>query len=493
MEPWQQRPRRSIWIFWVGLSITLAITLGLIGLIIWLVVTQNLAQLSVIVGLIASIVAIVSAPLIFYFTIFKKPEKPEPPSFPQKVQTETSNEVAPLWNVPYRRNLYFTGREEVLHTLHERLRSAKTTALTQSQAISGLGGVGKTQIAIEYAYRHHAEYQGVLWVNAESRETIIASFLELASLLKLPEQQEADQNKIVSAVRRWLTMHGHWLLIFDNADDLTLAEEFLPTSMTGSLLFTTRHQSAGTLAESLDIQTMAKEEGTLLVLRRAKLLAREQRLEQAKSEERTLAEQIVKEMAGLPLALDQAAAYIEETRSTLEGYLKAYQHRHKELLEERGPDLYKHTPVATTWSLNFKQIEQRDRAASDLLHVLAFLAPDAIPEDLLIAGASELGPSLEGIATDETLLDQPMRSLLQFSLVQRSPDRHLLSIHHLVQEIFRTRMLDETRQVWAERTVRAVSKAFPNVDFSTWPQCERYLPHALACTKLVEDFSLAFL
>ena len=77
MEPWQQRPRRSIWIFWVGLTSALAITLGLIGLIIWLVVTQNLAQLSVIVGLIASIVAIVSAPLIFYFTIFKKPEKPE--------------------------------------------------------------------------------------------------------------------------------------------------------------------------------------------------------------------------------------------------------------------------------------------------------------------------------------------------------------------------------------------------------------------------------
>ena len=127
------------------------------------------------------------------------------------MQTETSTEVAPLWNVPYRRNLYFTGREELLHTLHERLRSAKTTALTQSQAISGLGGVGKTQIAIEYAYRHHAEYQGVLWVNAESRETIIASFLELASLLKLPERQEgrSEQNR----ERSTTLAHYAWSLV----------------------------------------------------------------------------------------------------------------------------------------------------------------------------------------------------------------------------------------------------------------------------------------
>jgi hypothetical protein len=438
MEPQQQRPCRSAWMFWVGLSITLAITLGLIGVIIWLVVTQNLAQLSVIVGLIASIAAIVTAPLIFYFTIFKQPEKPETPTLPQRVQTETTTHASSIWNVPYRRNLYFTGREEVLHMLHERLSSAKTTGLTQSQAISGLGGVGKTQIAVEYAYRYHAEYQGVLWINAESRETIIASFLELASLLKLPEQQEADQNKIVTAVRRWLTMHDHWLLIFDNADDLTLTEEFLPTSTTGSLLFTTRNQSVGTLTESLDIQTMAKEEGTLLVLRRAKRLAREQGLEQAKPEERALAEQIVKEMDGLPLALDQAAAYIEETRSTLASYLKAYQYRHGALLKERGNDPYKHNPVATTWSLNFEQIGHSDHTASDLLHVLAFLTPHAVPEDLLIAGASELGPSLAEIATDGTVLDQAMRSLIRFSLVQRNPGLHLLSMHRLVQEVFRT-------------------------------------------------------
>src|SRR5436309_12130434 len=126
MEPQQQQPRRSAWMFWVGLSITIALTLGLAGVIIWLVVTQNLAQLSVIVGLIASIVAIVTAPIIFYFTVFHKPEKQEPPAPPQQKETEPAQVHSPptLWNVPYRRNPYFTGREEVLQNLHARLSAS---------------------------------------------------------------------------------------------------------------------------------------------------------------------------------------------------------------------------------------------------------------------------------------------------------------------------------------------------------------------------------
>src|SRR5215469_18002572 len=157
MELQQQRPRRSAWMFWVGLSITIALTLGLAGVIIWLVVTQNLAQLTVIVGLIASMVAIVSTPLIFYFTIFHKPEKQEALTLPQRKETETpqTQPPGPTWNVPFRRNSFFTGREELLNQLHTNLTTTKAAALTQAQAISGLGGIGKTQTAVEYAYRYH--------------------------------------------------------------------------------------------------------------------------------------------------------------------------------------------------------------------------------------------------------------------------------------------------------------------------------------------------
>ena len=286
-----------------------------------------------------------------------------------------------VWNIPYHRNLYFTGREDMLQVLHDHLIAAKVTALTQSQAISGLGGVGKTQIAVEYAYRHHEEYHSVLWVNAATRDTILTSFLELVASLDLSEKQESDQNKIVAAVKHWLSEHSRWLLIFDNADDLTLVEEFFPTSNAGNILLTTRNQTPGVLADSLTIETMSKDEGTLLVLRRAKLLARDACLEQAKPEDRAYAESIVDAMDGLPLALDQAAAYIEETHCRLDAFLEKYERRRAEILQRRGGTGRDHPlPVATTWSLSFTQVQQLNPVAADLLRICAFLAPDAIPE-----------------------------------------------------------------------------------------------------------------
>jgi tetratricopeptide (TPR) repeat protein len=430
---------------------------------------------------------------------------PETTSLPQPIQlsvtvqapsaspspTDQQTNQQTIWNVPYRRNPYFTGREEVLQHLHDRLRGTNAAALTQSQAISGLGGIGKTQIAVEYAYRHQEEYQGVLWVNAASRETIMASFLELANLLELPEHQEADQNKIVTAVRRWLTTHNYWLLIFDNADELTLTEEFLPASNTGSLLLTTRNQSVGTLAESLDIQIMEKEEGMLLVLRRAKLLAKEKSLDQAKPDERTLAERIVQKMDGLPLALDQAAAYIEETGCTLSAFLENYQRQRADILRRRGGTGKEHPlPAATTWSLSFAQVEQLNPAAADLLRVCAFFAPDAIPEEMIVDGANELGPLLARLKDDATQLDEMMETLNRFSLMRRNREDRTLSLHRLVQDAQIMDMDKRTRKRWVEQAVRAVNQAFPSVEFTTWSQCERYLAHALQCLTLIETYAL---
>ena len=216
-------------------------------------------------------------------------------------------------------------------------------------------------------------------------------------------------------------------------------------------------------------------------------------LSEASSAQQATAAAIVKEMDGLPLALDQAGAYIEETPSTLDAYLKAYQRRQTELLHERGKDQqYHHEAVATTWSLNFEQVEQLNPTAADLLRFLAFLAPDAIPEEMIVAGASELGPQLQKLATDETLLDQPMKVLNRFSLVQRDTDKHLLFIHRLVQAVLRATLTPKTQREWAERTVRAVNLAFPDVtNVELWTQCERVLPHALACADLINDYTLA--
>src|SRR5712692_3206269 len=133
-----------------------------------------------------------------------------------------------VWNVPYRRNPFFTGREEILSQVYNALNSHKAAALTQAQAISGLGGIGKTQIAVEYAYRNKHQYNAILWVNASSRDTFMADFVMLATLLHLPEQNEQDQEIVVAAVKRWLNINANWLLILDNVEDVKLVMEFLP-------------------------------------------------------------------------------------------------------------------------------------------------------------------------------------------------------------------------------------------------------------------------
>ncbi len=184
-------------------------------------------------------------------------EPPLPSDLPERV-----------WMVPYRRNSWFTGRETLLRALHERFTTDRTAVLTQGQAISGLGGIGKTQVAVEYAYRHREAYRFVLWINASTPETLLTSYVSMADQLHLPERSVKEQDKIVAAVFHWLSTHEDWLLIVDNADDLESVWSRLPTGSTGHVLLTTRDQLVGDM-ESFQVEQMEQNEGTLLLLRRA--------------------------------------------------------------------------------------------------------------------------------------------------------------------------------------------------------------------------------
>ncbi|MBA2679803.1 MAG: hypothetical protein H0U76_15580, partial [Ktedonobacteraceae bacterium] len=398
----------------------------------------------------------------------------------------------PIWHVPHRHNPFFTGREDLLTQLRERLTTTNNVALTQAQAISGLGGIGKTQTALEYAYRHRHEYRAILWVSAASRETLLAEFVGLASVLALPILQDQDQVLVVTEVIHWLADNEGWLLILDNADDLDVVEDLLPEG-SGHILLTTREQKLGTIAQRVEVGTMDRQEGMILVLRRAGLLAPGTSVEQVPEEQQLRAAAIVDAMDGLPLALDQAGAYIEETGCNLADYLKLYQdqERKTKLLSrpgKRSPS-YPHT-VATTWTLSFKEVERKSPAAADLLRLCAFLDPDAIPEELLTEGASKLGPVLGPTAADPLRLNDALEVLLSYSLIRRTPESRTLSIHRLVQAVLINGLAPRSRKLWARRTVHAVNQAFPEVDATTWAQCRRYLPHTLACVRLIEDCQL---
>jgi tetratricopeptide (TPR) repeat protein len=396
-----------------------------------------------------------------------------------------------IWNVPFARNPFFLGREDLLTRLHVQLQTQQTSALSQTQAISGLGGIGKTQLAVEYAYRFRQEYQAVFWVHAESTETLNASYTEMAQLLNLSEKSAAKQEVIVQAVKTWLQTHQGWLLILDNADEPDQCVPFLPRVVSGHLLLTTRAMALRRLGvvSPIAVETFAPELGALLLLRRAGLLPPDATLEQAVQQDQTLALQITQELGGLPLALDQAGAYLEATGMSLVSYLQIYQQHRADLLQERRGQEHDHPePVATTWSLSFQRVEERNAAAAELLRLCAFLAPDAISEDLLIRGGNLLGPLLSPLATDRYLLEKALEALRAYSLVARDSQRKTLAIHRLVQTVIRDSLLPEIQYEWMQRVVGLISSAFPPAgEIANWPECEQLLPHVLLCSNWIEQ------
>jgi tetratricopeptide (TPR) repeat protein/MinD-like ATPase involved in chromosome partitioning or flagellar assembly len=389
-------------------------------------------------------------------------------------------------NIPDR-NPFFTGREQVLSQLQEALVAQGRAAL------SGLGGVGKTQTALEYAHRHLDEYACTFWVTAHSREALFSGYNTIAGLLKLPLADAKDQTLAVGGVQRWLNSYESWLLILDNADDLAMAREFIPDGKNGHVILTTSARAVGALARLVEVQEMGAEEGAVLVLRRAKYIAEDASLETAVEADQAMAKEIVTRLGGLPLALDQAAAYVEETGCGLSGYLDIYRRHAPELLRLRGELGAGHTdPVATTWALSFENIEKTNPAAAELLCFCALLHPVGIPEEVLSKGANELGPALAAVGTDALLLNRALSEILKYSLLRRDPNACTFEMHRLVQIVLKQRMDESTQRRWAERAVRAINRAFPNVEFSTWALCERLLPQVRVCAELIDQWGFEF-
>ena len=388
---------------------------------------------------------------------------------------QRKQDLQTTWLVPYPRNPFFTGREKILSDLRQSLTKHKRAAL------SGLGGLGKTQTAIEYAYRHRAEYKAVFFVKSETRETLIADFVNIAVALNLPSAQAQQQEAAVAEVKRWLETSFGWLLILDNADHPALAKEFLPSESSGRVLLTTRARALGPIADPLAMPEMPPEEGALLLLRRAKLSETDQ----------PLAVQISKELGGLPLALDQAGAFIEETPSTLAEYLALYKSERSQLLAERGT-LGDHPSVAVTFSLAFAKTAENSPAAADLIRLCAFLAPEAIPEEIITTGAEHLGENLGPAAQNAFNFSKVLKEATRFSLLDRNAENKMLDIHRLVQMVIRDGMPETEQKDWAERAVRAMVKTFPYVEFKNWGFCQTLLPHAQACAELIDFWSFAF-
>ena len=313
----------------------------------------------------------------------------------------------------------------------------------------------------------------------------MASFVSMVDLLDLASQQERDQSKLVAAALNWLNTHRDWLLIIDNVEDLELVKGFLPTARRGSLLFTTRLQTLGTLASSREVEPMSLEEGMELLLRRSGYVRRDASRQQLSPSDEAIARTLVGAMDGLPLALDQAGAYIEKTHTSLSEFLHLFQTYPIQVLGERDGHADHPLSVVKTFTLSFERLHQANPAAADLLTLCCFLAPDAIPEALLTEHATHLSPSLQAVVSHPLQFNALCNDLLAYSLIQRDAQTRTITIHRLVQAILKRSLPEDTQQEWAQRALNLVNQAFPKGDFATWAQCERYLAQALACVPLM--------
>ncbi len=400
-----------------------------------------------------------------------------------------------MHNLPFRRNPLFTGREDQFKQLNQCLLENGRAALAQIAIITGLGGIGKTQLALEYAYRHHPDvYQAVFWMNAADEASLQTGYATLAEKLDLPEKDGQKIETIVQAVKDWLADHTNWLLIMDNADNLPLARSFFPKADHGHILLTTRSQMVGDVAgEIIELDNMKSEEGLLFLLLRSlpplrsQLLENKTKLDTVPADIRNAASQVVALLDGHPLALDHAGAYIEDTGKSFSKYIQLYREERRRLLnrrssqedETKGKYSYHRETVAVTFRLCFRQARKRQPLATNILRFCAFLHPDAIPEELFEHD--------ESFKYDADALSKGITALLRYSLLKPNVQAQTYSMHRLVQGVVIDAMAPNLQRQWRERVVHALYAAFPKVSFKEWRWCERLLPHALVCATWKED------
>ena len=371
------------------------------------------------------------------------------------------------------RPVLLAGREQLLADL-DALLSTGDRSRPRSVALCGLGGAGKTSVAVEYAHRHLPEV-GLAWQFAAGDATVLAAgFGELAA--QLGARDVFDARDPVASVHGLLAAFpAGWLLVFDNAPDRASVETFLPPNGPGRVLITSQNPS-WPHGQALDVPVLDVEISAKFLVSRTG------------DPDKQAAIELAEELGGLPLALEQAAAYIQATVDSLAGYLAEFRRRRADLLPRGEPVGYTGT-VAAAWSLAFAQVEESAPGAAGLLRLLAFCAPDAVPVGLLLQSrpglAGQLSPAVAEVLApllgDALAVKDAVAALRRYSLVRPAGDR-TVTVHRLVQAVTADQMPDELRDAWRQAAAAVVEAALPDDarQPGTWPVFAALLPHAQA-------------
>jgi len=378
-------------------------------------------------------------------------------------------------NLPAR-NLNFTGRGALLERLRAQLRRQPGAVVTQAEAIHGLGGVGKTQLALEFAHRYHADYEVIWWIAAEQPASVTAELAALAQ--ELGVEQAADQAEMVTMLFKELRVRRGWLLVYDNAERPDRLAGLLPPGGDGRVLVTSRYGAWGRLGSSLRLDVLPREESVALLSKRTG------------ASNQVALDELAELLGDLPLALEEAAAYLEETQVGLDEYLQLVRDRARELFGLDQPPADNQRRVATVWSVSLDRVHWEAPAAEALLSLCAFLAPD-IPRGLPREQPQVLPEGLAEAVRDSLVYNRMLAVVGRYSLVTMSPT--VVAVHRLVQAVIQARLGEDGERRWSETAVALIRQSFPNESWevASWPTCERLFPHALVAAGHAERLGVA--
>jgi len=374
--------------------------------------------------------------------------------------------------VPYQQNPRFTGRTKLLEALKDKMYTDVPRHFNHRVALYGIGGVGKTQCALEYAYLNRDVYERIYWIAATTQASLLSGFQRIAKKAQLPGLENATLTEIAETVLAWLRSEKSWLVVIDNLDDVTVVDGLLPENGPEKhTLITTRNPNTlGIPAEALEVPLLTAEDSIELfsVLSLVPI--------HPDTPEWQTAVEIVKELGYLPLAIEQAAAYVREISGDLKSYYEEYLENHKKLYSwvPSGNRQYSYS-VATTWSMSFHVVRNSNPSAVRLLRLFSALNPDGILIQFLLDGVKGAGEDMQSVFSNRLEMARALLELEKFSLIKWDRIGKLVGIHRLIQTVVTDEMTSNELERIQELVINMSFFAFPeSITPDSRPICRRY-------------------
>jgi len=379
------------------------------------------------------------------------------------------------FNVPYLKNQNFWGRESIL----VKIRSTLTSDNEQKSkiVIHGIGGVGKTHIAVEYAYRYADNYDIIWWVRTENSITMTADLVGLSERLNLTEKNNKDQEASIHALLNFLKKEDRWLIIFDNADNPEILLNYIPKDKYGHVIITSRNPSWENIY-TLKVPVMNRRESIELL----------QNLTQQKNQK--IADELANNLGDLPLALVQVGSFIKDKQTSLPDYLSLFKKSQRNIHDISLANSEYPQSVFTSFNISFQQLEKKSPEAMNLMYLLSFMAPDFIPLDILFAWTKKYAEKYANTISDINDLNKLVEKLAGLSLVSSSDK--FISVHRLIQNITLNRMETIKRKNFGVDIINFLNESFifEKDNNESWTSCSILLPHVISTIEHSEAYEI---